>query len=92
MDCTWDDDKARINLVMHGVSFDEAQRVLVDPHVLIEDDWSEPSEQRLRAIGLSVGRVLFVVFVEIDEDFVRLISARKANRHEQDRYYRQALP
>ncbi len=34
----WDDDKARINLKGHGVSFDEAKAVFIDPLARIFDD------------------------------------------------------
>lgn len=57
-----------------------------DPVVLLLADF-EHGEPRLVAIGTSSsGRVLFVVSVEIDEDVVRIISARKATGAEKRNY------
>jgi uncharacterized DUF497 family protein len=44
-------------------------------------------EERTRAIGMAHREVLFVVVTVRDEDICRIISARKATRHEQVRYY-----
>ena len=82
----WDDEKAEKNLDKHGVSFDEASTVIDDAHVLMLPDW-EHGEPRLLAIGMSArSRVLFVVTLELDNDRYRIISARKANRHERKQY------
>ncbi|MBV9218666.1 MAG: BrnT family toxin, partial [Methylobacteriaceae bacterium] len=40
-----------------------------------------------QVIGMAHGRVFFVVVMLPDEDTCRIISARKATRHEQNRYY-----
>ena len=92
MEFVWDEQKAKLNLAKHGVDFETAKGVFGDPNALIELDEDDPSEERWRAIGLVEGSVLFVVFTERDENLIRIISARRANRHEQDRYYRQAFP
>ena len=44
-------------------------------------------EERIQVIGMTRGGVLFVIVTLRDEDICRIISARKATRHEQDRYY-----
>ncbi|MGQ0672904.1 MAG: BrnT family toxin [Hyphomicrobium sp.] len=48
-------------------------------------------EERWQTIGMDIDRILVVVWTERYENRIRIISARKANRKEQDRYYRQAL-
>lgn len=48
---------------------------------------SEYSEERIQTIGVAHSNVLFVVSTLRGEDTCRIISARKATRHEQDRYY-----
>jgi uncharacterized DUF497 family protein len=58
---------------------------LFDPLALIIEDESHPENARI--IGESLGaRILLVLFVERDRDHVRLISARRATRHERRRY------
>jgi uncharacterized DUF497 family protein len=85
----WDPRKAKSNLDKHGVSFEEAGRVFLDPrrietHVGMEAH----GEDRWRTIGM-VEVVLLVVVYTIrgrDADIIRLISARKADGHERAQY------
>ena len=85
MRCVWDGNKADRNARKHGVTFEEAATVFFDPLALIIEDESHPENARI--IGESLGaRILLVVFVERDRDHVRLISARRATRHERRRY------
>jgi uncharacterized DUF497 family protein len=58
---------------------------LLRPLALIIEDESHPEKARI--IGESnAARILLVVFVERDHDVLRLISARRATRHERTRY------
>jgi len=81
----WDQAKADANARKHGVTFEEAATVFLDPLALIVEDPGHPENARI--IGQSVSqRILLVVFVEPAEDGLRLISARRATRHERRRY------
>jgi uncharacterized DUF497 family protein len=84
----WDPAKSAANERKHGVSFDEAQGVFYDPMaVVIPDAAHSTHEDRYRILGMTGRlRVLTVVFVEVDADEVRLISARRATRTEQEAY------
>ena len=84
----WDDGKAWTNLAKHRVSFEEARDVFADPRALVEPD-EGADEERDITIGMGAGRLLLVVSTERRER-TRIISARKANRHEQNRYQRAA--
>jgi uncharacterized DUF497 family protein len=88
----WDERKAGINLAKHGVTFEAVKDVFRDPFALTELDRDEAVEERWRIIGLTQTGVLFVVFTERSGGAIRIISARRATRHEQSRYYRQAFP
>jgi hypothetical protein len=82
-----DPEKATKNSLKHGISFGEAQTVFTDPLVLESTD-SEHSveEERLLLIGQSFRRrLLYVVFTQRG-DAVRIISARKATKHERRLY------
>jgi uncharacterized DUF497 family protein len=59
-----------------------------DPNRLEEVDtrW-EYGEERIRVIGMAVGNVLFVITTLRGDRTCRIISARRATRYEQDRYY-----
>jgi uncharacterized DUF497 family protein len=87
----WDERKAGINLAKHGVSFESAKEVFRDPFALTGLDCDEADEERWCIVGLCQTGVLLVVYTERYGGAVRIISARRATRHEQDRYYRQAL-
>jgi uncharacterized protein len=83
--CAWDEDKAALNARKHGVSFEEAVTVFGDPLALIVEDSGHSENARI--IGESSAmRVLLVVFVEQAGDVQRIISARRATRHERRRY------
>lgn len=84
----WDTQKAADNERKHGVSFDEARTVFLDPLAETFDDPDHSAdERRFITIGTSAGeRVLFVAHVDRGEDRVRIISARVATRGETHAY------
>ena len=86
----WDDAKAASNRRKHRVDFIEARHVFDDPNGIDEPD-DDPDENRWKRTGRGPGNVLIVVFAERFPR-IRIISARRANRHEQAVYDRQALP
>ncbi len=70
------------------MAFEDAIPAIEDPNRLEEiDDRFEYSEERTLITDLSHTRVLFVVTTQRGEDKRRIISARKAMRNEEDRYY-----
>jgi uncharacterized DUF497 family protein len=88
----WDDDKATENLRLHGVSFEEATLAIRDPFSIEWLDMREAyDEERVVLVGMSQGQLLTVIYTERGVRS-RIISARKATRHEQDDYYRQNAP
>jgi uncharacterized protein len=85
----WDDDKAAANLRDHGISFAKAVKALADPFgVEWIDDSEFYGEERCNLLGMCEGVILHVTYTERGER-IRIISARRAERHEQDDYYRQ---
>jgi uncharacterized DUF497 family protein len=88
MQYEWDNRKAAMNLRKHGVDFADAIGALEDPNRLEEVDARFVyDEERVQVVGMTRSKVLFVIVTLPDEDTCRIISARKATRHEQDRYY-----
>ena len=84
----WDKAKAASNLQLQGVDFRDAIGALEDPdRIEDDDDRFGYGEERDLVIGMSSGGILFVVATYRDEDTRRIISARKATKHEKDRYY-----
>jgi uncharacterized DUF497 family protein len=86
----WDENKNRINVKKHGVSFEQACRVFNDARKLEKFDTTHSSlEDRSIIIGQAEANLLFVVNTEIDDETIRIISARKANKKEREAYYEQ---
>lgn len=88
MDYEWDTAKAAENRRKHGIDFADSIAAIEDPNRLEEvDPRFEYGEERIRIIGMAVGGVLFVVTTWRGDRTCRIISARRATRYEQDRYY-----
>ncbi|MDD2686348.1 MAG: BrnT family toxin [Gallionella sp.] len=82
----WNSEKAEINWHKHGVRFEEAATVFEDPLFVLVDA-SRNNESRDAAIGFdSAGRLLYVVHVEFEALFIRIISARRAELQEEYDY------
>jgi len=90
----WDEAKGLSNLRKHGVSFEEASQVFLDPlHVSVQDR-VEDGEPRWQTLGLVGGLILLTMAHTVREEFgdgtlievIRIISARRATRKERRRY------
>ena len=93
----WDGEKNRINQQKHnGIAFESAALVFNDPDTIFRKDRVVGGEQRWHAIGMAVGAVLLVVHVyrteyeHENEEIIRIISAREANKRERRVYIHQA--
>lgn len=85
-DFEWDEAKAEENRAKHGVSFDEAADGLAtDPNEIAIEDPTEPGRVDSLVLSPHNPRVLFVVSTDAAVR-TRIISARKADRHEQRLY------
>ena len=84
----WDSEKAEINKKKHKVSFETAARVFLDENNFdTYDELHSNFEDRFKIIG-KVGEVLVVIYTERG-DRNRIISARRAERYEEEEYYEQ---
>ncbi len=81
----WDERKRAANLAKHGVDFELAKLVFEGPTLEGPDDRRDYGEPRFGAFGMANGIVLFVVYTWRGRRR-RLISARKAGKHEQEAY------
>lgn len=83
----WDDEKADENLRKHGVEFEEAQAVFLDPFARTKYDPDHSREEhRFIILGYSKRNRLLVVCYALRESRFRLINARRANRKERQEY------
>lgn len=88
MEFEWDQSKALRNEQKHGISFAEATTVFGDPMELtIADPDHSAGEYRFLSIGQSnLENILVVSYTEREENSIRIISARRATKHEQKHY------
>lgn len=88
MEFEWDEEKATLNERKHGVPFPFATRVFLDENRL---EWIDTRRQygepRWITIGL-IESVEIAVAYTVRGETIRLISARKAERHEREDYWK----
>lgn len=86
----WDETKNRRNRAKHGVSFEAATLVFDDSHAVGVPEHTEEGEVRWKTVGMAAGVVpLLVVHThreEGGEEYLRIISARKATPRERKTY------
>jgi uncharacterized DUF497 family protein len=85
---TWDTDKNRRNLRLHGVAFEDACRIFDGTVVERTDDRFEYGEMRIYAIGLVSGIEITVIYTDRGDDERRLISAWRSEPHERRAYWK----
>ena len=86
MEFVWDEPKNESNIRKHGLDFADAHRIFASPVLVARDEREEYGEERWVGIGLLDLRAVVVVFSEPDERTIRIISLRKALRHERERF------
>ena len=80
----WDDAKAASNVRDHGVTFEQARAAFFDP-VWVDFDDPDPDEDRFNRLCMLDVQLYVVTYTERGPR-VRIISARRANKHEQAVY------
>lgn len=86
MKFTWDEAKNRKNIQKHGLDFLDAKAVFDGPMLIEEDPCQTYNEKRMVGIGFLEGRVVLIVYSEPSSEIARIISMRKANDHEKNRF------
>ncbi len=88
VDFEWDDAKDLSNQRKHGLSFSEARQLFESgaDYLEIFDSEHSESEDRFIAIGPIDRGLVVVVYMEREEEIIRIIGARLANKREQALY------
>jgi uncharacterized DUF497 family protein len=83
----WDPEKASLNEVKHGVSFEEAISVFGDPlATTVPDPDHSESEERFLTTGLSTQQRVLIVWHTNQSEITRIIGVREATTHERRTY------
>jgi len=84
----WDEAKRRANLKLHGIDFAVVEKVLDGATLTVRDDRFDYGEMRLQTFGLLRDEAVAITHTENDE-VVRVISVRKATKHEEENYFKE---
>lgn len=88
MNFEWDEHKNHENIRKHGIDFRDVVEMFTHPMLTCLDARRDYGEDRWIGIGLLKNIVAVTVYLEWeDEDTIRIISARKATRHESKEYH-----
>jgi uncharacterized DUF497 family protein len=85
---TWDESKRQANLRKHGIDFVDAWKIFEGLTFTAEDDRESYGERRFLTLGLLGGQIVSVAHTE-RRDEIRIISIRKATKHEARFYFSQ---
>ena len=90
MTITWDKNKNALNKTKHHISFEAAQLVFEDPFQFSHQDRIVGGEERWQTIGLVSGMALLLVAHTWNDqeggEHIRIVSARRADKIERERY------
>ena len=84
----WDEKKSVSNRNTHGLDFADAQHVFDGLVLTTEDKRQDYEEQRFNSLGLLEGRVVHITHTPRGENVTRIISMRKATKHEEKIYFK----
>jgi uncharacterized protein len=88
MHLEWAEEKRTANLGKHGLDFADAPTVFQSLRLTWLDTRADYGEDRWCSLGMLQGRVVVLVYTERSSDIVRILSLRKATRHEPTQYGR----
>lgn len=85
----WDENKDRINKKKHGISFEVAVRVFLDDMRIEKIDFAHSTidEERINIIGRVENMIILFVVTTERSGKIRIISARRAEKKEEEEYY-----
>ena len=86
MEYIWDDEKNIINIKKHGIDFADVTEMFDYPMLTGLDMRKDYNEDRWIGIGILRNIVAVIVFTEVNENTIRIISARKATKNERVQY------
>ncbi|HEY9800497.1 MAG TPA: BrnT family toxin [Leptolyngbyaceae cyanobacterium] len=85
MQFEWDEVKNLENIRKHEIDFADVPEMFEAPMLIELDDRFDYGEDRWFGIGFLGNGVAVVVWTERQNDVIRIISARRANRYERQR-------
>lgn len=85
MNFEWDEQKNAANIHKHGFDFTDAWEIFESPMLTAPDTREDYGEERWVGIGFLRERIVVIVFSQRSDELIRVISLRKALKHERIR-------
>lgn len=82
----WDEAKNLENIRKHQIDFADVPQIFDSPMLIELDDRFNYGEDRWFGIGFLDNLIVVVIWTERKGDVIRIISARKANRYERQKF------
>lgn len=86
MKLEWHHEKNQLNILKHGIDFEDAEEMFLNPMLVNRDEREDYGEARYIGVGYINHRLMVVIFTKRHEDVIRIISLRKANQREQIKF------
>lgn len=86
MQFEWDEAKNLENIRKHEIDFADVPEMFASPMLIESDDRFDYGEDRWFGISFLGKGIAVVVWTERQNDVIRIISARRANRYERQRF------
>lgn len=88
MQFEWDEQKNALNIQKHGIDFSDTYELFRQHILVLKDERKDYKEHRYIGVGYIQQRIMVLVFTRPKKDSVRVISLRKANKREQEKFKR----
>lgn len=82
----WDEQKNALNIQKHGIDFNDAHELFEQTMLVLQDERKDYKERRYIGMGYIQRRMMVVVFTRPNKANVRIISLRRANKREQEKF------
>ncbi len=82
----WDEAKRKKNMEKHKIDFKDVINVFNNPYLSWIDDREDYGELREILIGDTGQTIVVVVYIDKENKTIRIISARRATKHERKLY------
>ncbi len=83
----WDEARNEANIKKHGFGFERAKKIFENPVLTWRDDRFDYGEDRYIGLGEMEEILIVAVVYTKRKEFIRIISARTANKKEREKYH-----
>lgn len=86
MKLEWDEAKNAANIEKHGIDFNDAYELFHGNRLIFPDVRKDYGEERFISVGRIKTRLMIAVYTQRPAGTIRIISLRKANSREKERF------